>query len=577
MLKINERNPRLVLVCLVGMACWGGYAAYLRAWVCDDSFLSLRYAENWLSGYGLVFNRGEPVEGYTNFLWVMFLTLHQLIGIEATDFLKYSGLPFYLVTGILLGFVSYRYARENNQLWQPLGAALYFCVEDLRVWATGGIKTSLFGLLCFISLWLTRSPEYSRARLILAGVNLSVLVLTRLDGALICLVACLSVLYPNYSVSWKQRLLQSLYLIVPVTLTLSGFLAFKYFYYGELMPTAFYAKSVLRPYYSQGVVYLGSFLIKNWGLALVLAFVIFMLVSGRCRALSLARDARVYMAGVLIYGLYVVHVGGDFMHARRFAPLMPLLLVSLDVCLMSVTELPKKSVMAVIFWLSATFSYPVFSQEKTVIKGVADEPRFYPPVVIEQRKAQGQVLRSALADLDVKVLIDGGLLVLAYYSKLPYVVEQTGLTQYEIARQVIKKRSHIGHEKTVSLDWPRENNIDLRITQAFPDQVRSKRQLGVNEIVLGGMVSGVLLRYSEPLMSQLQNRPGVEFHPIEKVIEFTCSAMQSSQNYHQAKLLFDRLFDCYYRHPGAKHQQALTNMRHVLDALSKRKKLTGNG
>ena len=37
----------------------------------DDAYISLRYARNLVSGTGLVYNPGEYVQGYTNFLWVM--------------------------------------------------------------------------------------------------------------------------------------------------------------------------------------------------------------------------------------------------------------------------------------------------------------------------------------------------------------------------------------------------------------------------------------------------------------------------------------------------------------------------
>jgi len=40
-------------------------------WQMDDAFISYRYAWNLLHGNGLVYNPGEPVEGYTNFLWTL--------------------------------------------------------------------------------------------------------------------------------------------------------------------------------------------------------------------------------------------------------------------------------------------------------------------------------------------------------------------------------------------------------------------------------------------------------------------------------------------------------------------------
>ena len=52
----------------------GGLLAWLShvAWfLCDDAFISFRYARNLLEGHGLVFNPGEYVEGYSNFLWTL--------------------------------------------------------------------------------------------------------------------------------------------------------------------------------------------------------------------------------------------------------------------------------------------------------------------------------------------------------------------------------------------------------------------------------------------------------------------------------------------------------------------------
>ncbi|MBD3371304.1 MAG: hypothetical protein GF403_01155 [Candidatus Coatesbacteria bacterium] len=40
----------------------------------DDTYIFLRYADNWLSGHGPVYNPGERVEGYTSPLWLLLLT-----------------------------------------------------------------------------------------------------------------------------------------------------------------------------------------------------------------------------------------------------------------------------------------------------------------------------------------------------------------------------------------------------------------------------------------------------------------------------------------------------------------------
>ena len=52
------------------LACVGIYLAHAAAtaFLQDDAFIFLRYAQNWVAGDGLVWNPGERVEGYTSLL-----------------------------------------------------------------------------------------------------------------------------------------------------------------------------------------------------------------------------------------------------------------------------------------------------------------------------------------------------------------------------------------------------------------------------------------------------------------------------------------------------------------------------
>ncbi|MEM8534389.1 MAG: hypothetical protein AAGF95_26315, partial [Chloroflexota bacterium] len=54
----------------------------LGAWMLDDAFISFRYARNAWLGHGFVFNPGERVEGYTNFLWTALFVPIQSLGLE---------------------------------------------------------------------------------------------------------------------------------------------------------------------------------------------------------------------------------------------------------------------------------------------------------------------------------------------------------------------------------------------------------------------------------------------------------------------------------------------------------------
>lgn len=54
--------------------------------------LSFRYAENFACGKGLVFNEGERVEVYTNFLWTIILGICIKLGFDVVLSSKILGI-----------------------------------------------------------------------------------------------------------------------------------------------------------------------------------------------------------------------------------------------------------------------------------------------------------------------------------------------------------------------------------------------------------------------------------------------------------------------------------------------------
>jgi len=48
----------------------------------DDAYITLRYSRNLMLGNGPVFNMGEHVEGYSNFIWMVVLALLGKLGIS---------------------------------------------------------------------------------------------------------------------------------------------------------------------------------------------------------------------------------------------------------------------------------------------------------------------------------------------------------------------------------------------------------------------------------------------------------------------------------------------------------------
>jgi hypothetical protein len=96
--------------------------------------------------------------------------------------------------------------------------------------------------------------------------------------------------------------------------------------------------------------------------------------------------------------------------------------------------------------------------------------------------------------------------VFGYYSRLPYLVEMTGLTQYSLARQPIARRGWIGHEKRATDAWLEANEIHLVVSQRFPPIARPPGPARADLVLFG--VARVIHR-DDALMRELASRPGV--------------------------------------------------------------------
>jgi len=72
-IRARRRERWLIAVVAATVILAFLFGAIQRFLVCDDAFISFRYARHLAEGQGLVWNPEERVEGYTNFLWVLVL------------------------------------------------------------------------------------------------------------------------------------------------------------------------------------------------------------------------------------------------------------------------------------------------------------------------------------------------------------------------------------------------------------------------------------------------------------------------------------------------------------------------
>ncbi len=309
-------------LCAVGFWKYHGYFS-------DDSFISLRYCHNFLNGEGLVWNPGERVEGYSNFLLVMLVSALGRLGIDLVTASQVVGVGAFVgLMLVLLRQFRRRIGCDYDDAYFALIPVILtagsFCVI---VWSVGGLESSLFAMLVTASLLLVNNPERRFPKQIAGGsALLGLATLARPDGGLFFVMAVLF-----YATQLFKRRENSgsrlLWLVLPYLIITGSHEIWRLAFYGQLVPNTWYVKGV----FSWDRLWLGCLYLKDFALTPPYTPILIAIVMAyRAVKRSWGYSLSFLSSCVGAYLAYVAFLGGDHMAAFRpivgIIPLMGILL-----------------------------------------------------------------------------------------------------------------------------------------------------------------------------------------------------------------------------------------------------------
>ncbi len=437
-------------------------AAFLHAWhlrwTCDDAFISFRYAGHFVDGHGLVFNldpQEAPVEGYTNFAWTMWLAVGLglgFVGDALETWAAFWGATLHAGTVALLAWCSWRASRGRSlvPIAAPAWAANYYAASL----APAGLETAMFVMLA-VAMAMLAIERRCRRQLWLLGFLAVLAAMTRPDGALLVAAAGLVVLVD----AWRVRAIGNVTAFaLPLLACMVPYLLWRHAYYGYWVPNTFYAKSGSDPYPSQGWRYVRDFA-TCYAVALVPASLALLALPLRRRDPFAAvdpwsgpRPGLVLLLFVAPYVAFVIWVGGDFMFGRFLLPVMPLLLLALDVLL---ARRPWLGLAGMVVALGGTCwrHDPARIDDYLNGFGYSDNRAisfqiYEGKTLVEFSRGGGHEVAGLFAGLPVRIGIAGGHANFAWRWQVPVAVEcAAGLTDAYIAHLPIPGRSMVGHER----------------------------------------------------------------------------------------------------------------------------------
>ncbi|MCX5898595.1 MAG: hypothetical protein NTY29_10425 [Proteobacteria bacterium] len=229
----------LALLLVIGYCIESYYLFTFNDHPCEDAYITYRFAKNFAEGNGPVFNEGDRVEGYSNFLWMAGISCACKLGFDMPGFSRFVCWLSNTLTFLLVWFIPFRYfcTRGFSSLVAPL---LYVLFLPFHYSATSGLETAPYTfliVLCALAiLWDHNRPLPFAA----ASILLLLIALTRPEGILFF------AFYAAYL--FLRRLInkESLRPYVPGFIIFivgySLFMLWRFSYYHALVPNTYYAK-----------------------------------------------------------------------------------------------------------------------------------------------------------------------------------------------------------------------------------------------------------------------------------------------------------------------------------------------
>lgn len=220
-----------------------GVALFPR-WTVDDAYITYRYAENLARHGEFVFNTGEdPVEGYTGVLLPVAIAGAVSLGIDADTASKAIGVASLLASALLL------YAALATAGVRPwLGGvvvAVYAATPCLLTHALGGLETMLFCALVLACVWTLMRAVDTRddGRALSIHLVLALLVcLARPEGAALAAPSLCALAFVNARRGRREFGRFAMLTVALFVVPAAAYFAWRWWYYGQLMPNTYYAK-----------------------------------------------------------------------------------------------------------------------------------------------------------------------------------------------------------------------------------------------------------------------------------------------------------------------------------------------
>lgn len=434
-------------------------------WISDDAYISFRYSKNLSAGEGLRYNINEnpPVEGYSNFLWVLLMTPFELIGFAPSIASRIIS----FICGAVLLWRLIRFLSVRLSIAKPdvAAAAVFFAtLPPVLIWATSGLATMPFALLLFLAFeWLIAQSNAPQA--LPAGLTCSLIILLRADG-FAWVIVCIGIASISALVRGKKQAIKPLLICGSISFAvLLALIVFRALYFRDILPNTVYAKAGMTP----------TTLLRglNYTISFFLYFPHLIIIGPAALILAMGDDKKrnisvCSLLFILAAAAYSVMVGGDFMAMGRFfVPAMPFFAILFAVVLSKMTR--PAFAAPLLFTLVITISLLPLFDANIIPRRAIDRFHFRWTMRVENSRSEIEQWRFMAGNSESwarigkamkkhtkegESFIATAIGAVGYYSGL-HIYDSCGLVDREVGRRVIEPGVRVspGHDKFVPINY----------------------------------------------------------------------------------------------------------------------------
>ena len=285
----------------------------------DDAMISMRYALNIANGQGPVWNEGEKIEGYSNPLWVIIMTIPHLLFSKKASIIIIQLLG--IITTLLIALLSLKlfdaYSGSlSNGLLKKSHGILYFVIlfyYPFNYWSILGMESGLVIVLVLLAVLSTLGIQEKphKKNFYLLSLLSGLLLLTRNDNLLPVLLLYSFIYFSskNKTFDFRRSFFISIFITIFILLLQ---IAFRYFYYGKIIPNSFLLKiSNKNIFYC---IHDGIIFIKDFTISIIPFFIVVFLR----KKLFKENYLFLFLMIIFLFISYQVWVGGDAWGLSRF-------------------------------------------------------------------------------------------------------------------------------------------------------------------------------------------------------------------------------------------------------------------